>query len=42
MNPFAEIHRAAVPILNFYETSGFRAGRSVEHDIDKHGFIFQR
>jgi hypothetical protein len=39
MNPFAEIHRAAVLILDFYEASGFRAGGSVEHDVHKHDFI---
>ena len=42
MNPFAYIHKPAVLILDFYETSGFRAGRSVEHDIHKHGLIVPR
>jgi hypothetical protein len=35
VNPFADIHRPAVLILDFDKTSGFRAGRSVENDIDK-------
>ena len=40
LNP--RIHRPAVLILDFYETSGFGAGRSVEHDINKHGLIMPR
>jgi hypothetical protein len=34
MNPFAYVHRPAVLILDFY-CPAFRAGRSIEHDIDK-------
>ena len=36
MNPFPYIARPAMLNLDFYETSGFRAGRSVEHNVDKH------
>ena len=42
MSPFAYIHRPAILILDFYETSGFRTGRSVKHDIHKHDFIMRR